>query len=82
LRGLDLNQRPPGYEPERSTLSLVDLSTLSPRTCHFSPTEPLILNPFCTHVFSTAAEQGQEVAAVLRKSIAQAKSKKRQPGDA
>src|SRR5713226_1216371 len=29
LRGLDLNQRPPGYEPERSILSLADSVALT-----------------------------------------------------
>jgi hypothetical protein len=44
LRGLDLNQRPPGYEPRRSTLSLVGGAALSLRPRYFYPSDTLVLD--------------------------------------
>ena len=37
LRGLDLNQRPSGYEPVGQTLSLAVSVALTPATVHFHP---------------------------------------------
>jgi len=40
-----LNQRPPGYEPKRSILSLADSTALGPRSCHFYVLRAAILHP-------------------------------------
>ena len=49
LRGLDLNQRPSGYEPERSSISLADCIALPPATSNFSTQFTRILDPYWTH---------------------------------
>jgi hypothetical protein len=46
LRGVDLNHRPLGYEPNRTTLSLIDSATPSPATAVQSALIERVLVPF------------------------------------